>query len=468
MLKISQSPLLIAIAAVAIYGSSLLLAKEEITLTPEEQKKLAVEAYIYGYPLISMDLTKQRAINTVEPNGSKAPLGQFANMHTYPTPAFKDVTTPNADTLYSLAWLDLSKEPWILHVPDEDGRYYLMQIMDGWTEVIADPGTRTTGTKAADFAITGPYWKGTLPPGVIEYKSPTNMVWILGRTYSSGTPEDFQAVYKIQDQYTLKPLSYFGKTYTPPKGTFDPKMDVDFSVRKQINQLDAAAFFDRLALLMKENPPTKEDAPFIAKIAQIGIVPGQPFDATKLDPAVLADVTKTAEDSLRGYLDHGLIETNHWTYPKVAGTYGTDYLDRALVAAIGLGANKPEDAIYPISSHDSDGRPLTGANRYVIHFEKGELPPVKGFWSLTMYNSQYAFVANPLNRYSISPRNELKTNPDGSIDLYLQHDSPGQTKESNWLPAPEGDFILAFRFYWPEAAILNGTWKLPAVQKITP
>ncbi len=464
MLRKSNGTLVLFVAAV-LFGSSWLLAQQEEELTPDQAKELAIEAYIYGYPLVTMDLTKQVMTNVAEPDKMKAPVGQFINARSYPTAAFKDVTAPNADTLYSTAWLNLKEEPWVLHVPDEAERYYLMPMLSGWTEVFADPGTRTTGTGAADWAITGPDWKGTLPAGLKEYKSPTNMVWVIGRTYCSGTAEDFAAVHKIQDEYSLKPLSFFGKSYTPPKGVVDPKIDMATPVRKQVNQLDAATFFNRLALLLKDNPPAKEDAPLIAKFAQIGIVPGLPFDQTKLNPTILATVEKAAQDKIRGYLDKGLIETNGWTYTKVTGRYGNNYVDRALVAAIGLGANRPQDAIYPISSHDSESKPLNGSNKYVIHFEKGKLPPVKGFWSLTMYTDQYYFVDNALNRYALSQRDPLKTNPDGSVDLYIQHDSPGKEKEANWLPAPTGDFILMFRLYWPDEAILNGSWKPPAIVK---
>ncbi len=363
----NKTSLFLAIATVAI-GSTWLFANQEANISPEQAKELAIEAYIYGYPLVSMDMTKQVMSQT------RSPVGQFANSRTFPTTDYKEVTAPNVDTLYSTAWLDLSKEPWILHVPNEDGRYYLMPMLDGWTDVFADPGTRTTGTKTADFVITGPNWTGSLPAGLKEFKSPTNMVWVLGRTYTSGTPEDLTIVHNIQDQYEVKPLSYYGKAYTPPKIASNSSIDTTTPVRKQVNQLDIATFFNRLSLLMKENPPSKEDGPFIAKLSQIGIVPGQPFDPSKTSPAILSDVEKLAQDKIRDHLDNGLAEQNGWTYVKIAGQYGTNYDDRALVAAVGLGANLPEDATYPICSHDSDKNPLNGKNNYVIHFDKGQLP----------------------------------------------------------------------------------------------
>ena len=222
----------------------------------DEARAIATEAYIYGYPLVTMDMTRRIMTNVPAPTGMKAPMGQFAQAREYPPASFRDVTAPNADTLYSVAWLDLGKEPWILHVPDEDGRYYLMPMLSGWTNVFADPGTRTTGTKAGDFAITGPGWNGTLPQGVRRYASPTNMVWILGRTYCTGTPEDYRAVHTIQDKYSVVPLSSWGKPYTPPRDVpIDATLDMKTPVRNQVNAMDAGAFFNTLARLMKDNPP---------------------------------------------------------------------------------------------------------------------------------------------------------------------------------------------------------------------
>jgi len=240
----------------------------------KEALEIGTEAYIYGYPLVTVEMTRRVMTNVAKPEGFHAPMGQFANLRTYPTAAFRDVTAPNADTLYSAAWLDLSKEPYILSLPDEHGRYYLMPMLSGWTDVFQVPGTRTTGTKAQKYAITGPGWQGTLPQGVTEYKSPTNMVWIIGRTYCTGTPADYKAVHQIQDQYKLVPLSAYGKPYIPPVGKVDPSIDMKTPVRDQVNRMDAGAYFKLLAALMKDNPPAKEDAPMVAKLARVGIVPG--------------------------------------------------------------------------------------------------------------------------------------------------------------------------------------------------
>lgn len=440
---------------------------------PSAAESAAVDAYVYGYPLVTMELTRRSFTNVAAPDGKSAPMGYFVNVPKYPPVSDKRVTAPNADTLYSVGWIDVGKEPYILHVPEEQGRYYLMPMLSGWTDVFADPGKRTTGTDAADFAITGPGWTGTLPPGIkAVYKSPTSTVWLLGRTYSSGTPADYAAVNAIQAQYKVTPLSAWGKPYTPPPGVVNPAWDTKTPVRDQVDGMTGATYFKLLADLMKTNPPAAADAPMVTTMAKIGLVPGQDFDPAKLTAAQAAAVQAAphpAQASIMGMLKEVQL-TNGWTVVK-AGLYGTDYRFRALVTAIGLGANRPQDAIYPTGEVDADGKPFDGANRYVMHFPAAQLPPVDGFWSLTMYDAQYFFVPNKLDRYTLSARNALKKNADGSVDLYLQASSPGAEKESNWLPTTTtGKFIPMLRLYWPKEtspSILDGSWKPPAIQQAT-
>lgn len=447
-------------------------AAKDPPVLAREVLDIGTEAYLYGYPLVTMEMTRRVMTNTAAPDMYHAPMGQFARIREYPTAAFHDVTAPNADTLYSTAWLDLAREPYIFSIPDSNGRYYLMPLLDGWTEVFQVPGKRTTGTHAQKYAITGPGWKGTLPTGVTEYKSPTNMVWILGRTYCTGTPEDYREAHAFQDQLSLVPLSRYGKPYTPPAGKVDPDVDMKTPVRDQVNRLGATEFFTLLAALMKENPPTPADAPIVARMARLGIVPGQPLDTSGLEPILaksLDDVPKIALSKIAIQKQTGGTRVNGWNIPEVAGQYGTDYLQRATIAAFGLGANRLEDAVYPFSESDATGQQYNGANSYVLHFGKGQLPPVNAFWSLTMYNDQLFFVDNPLNRYTLSPRNNLKFNRDGSVDLYLQASDPGPGKSENWLPAPKDGFVLMLRMYWPNTtppSILDGTWKPPAVTKM--
>ncbi|HTO88445.1 MAG TPA: DUF1254 domain-containing protein [Thermoanaerobaculia bacterium] len=448
----------------------------EALVKEREARETAIEAYVYAYPLVTMEITRRVSTNVEKPEGSHAPMGQFARLRTYPAVDDHTVTAPNADTLYTVVWLDVSKEPWIVSIPDMKDRFFLFPMLDGWTNVFQDPGKRTTGTKAQKYAITGPGWSGTLPAGVTEYKAPTGMVWVLGRIYCTGTPEDYKAVHALQDQVSAVPLSAYGKAYSPVPGRVDPSVDGKTSVRDQVNAIDAAAYFKLFAELLKTNPPAADDAPMVATLARIGIVPGSDFDASKLEPAVakgIAEAPKPAQEKIMAWMKEGIVagdsKLEHgWLFTTKTGLYGTAYRQRALITAIGLGANRPQDAVYPTSEGPDVIKKYSGEHKYVMHFDRGGLPPVDGFWSLTMYDANYFFVPNALNRYTLSQRNKFKTNPDGSIDLLIQHDSPGKDKEANWLPAPSGQFILMMRLYWPKdkpPSLLDGTWKIPEVKE---
>ena len=447
-------------------------SSQAASVTASEATELGTEAYIYGYPLVTMEYTRRIITNVDKVEGTHGPMGQLIRLREYPNASFRDVTAPNADTLYTTCFLDVGKEPYVLSLPDAHGRYYLFPMLDGWTDVFQVPGKRTTGTGPQKYAITGPGWKGKLPNGVKEYKSPTAIVWVLGRIYCTGTAEDYDAVHKLQDEISVVPLSAYGKPYTPPPGHVDPNIDMKTPVRDQVNALSAEAYFSLLAALLKDNPPAKADAPMLTKMAKLGITPGKPFEFDKLDPAVqqaLKDVPKQGFEKIMSDFKTAGKDANGWVFTTKTGLYGTAYLQRALITAVGLGANRPQDAVYPTSEVDAEGKPYSGVNKYVMHFEKGQLPPVKGFWSLTMYNGEYFFVANPLNRYSISARDNLKTNADGSVDLYIQNESPGTDKESNWLPAPADKFVLMLRLYWPNEkppSIIDGTWKIPPVKVV--
>jgi hypothetical protein len=357
----------------------------------------------------------------------------------------------------------------VLSVPDTGGRYYLMQMLDAWTNVFAVPGTRTTGNKAGHFAVTGPGWSGTLPKGVQQLKSPTDMVWMIGRTQTNG-PKDYAAVHAIQKQFRLVPLSAFGKPYTPPAGAVDPSVDMKLAPVEAVAKMSTADFFAALARLMKDNPPPPADAPVLARLAKLGIVPGEKFDASRLDPTVakaLEKVVPMTLDKLTAASKQTGAPINGWrTPPMKLGDYGSDYGLRAVVALIGLGANLPADAVYPSAYVDGAGQALSGAHRYVLHFDKGQEPPVRAFWSVTMYDPNSFFVANSINRYAVSSWMPFKRNADGSLDLYIQKDSPGKDKEANWLPAPDGEFNLTMRMYWPTEkppSIVDGSWKPPGV-----
>jgi hypothetical protein len=459
--------------------SSLLLAASVLAggaaqaLTADEAKTIAEDAYIYGYSLISVEMSRKVITNVETPTTTRAPMGQFANLREYPTAAYRDVTAPNADTLYSNAFIDVSKEPWIVSWPDMGDRYYVWEFYDAWVPVVFDPGSRTTGQGAQTYAITGPGWSGALPEGVKEVKIPTSTIWILARTYSTGTPEDYKAFWALQDQYKLYPLSAFGRDYMPPAGVVDPSVDMTRSVRDNVNALDAEGFFQWMNDLMVENPPAPEDAPMVAKMAEIGVAPGADFDLSTFEPDVAAAIEaapKTAWEKIAAYTAQSGVVKQGWLVNFKVGQYGTDYMARAWLSAFGIQANAPKDAVYPVGLTDADGQPLDASQHdYVIHFaSRDDLPPAHGFWSLTMYDTGYFFIPNALNRYTVSERNDLKVNADGSIDLYLQKDNPGPEKESNWLPAPDGGFIPMFRLYWPEEtppSVLDGSWWPPVIAR---
>src|SRR5580692_2995116 len=440
----------------------------QMTASPSAQEKMATDVYVYGYPLITMELTRRSFTNAATASPTNAPMGQFANMQSYPAVDDHRVTAPNADTLYSTAWLDVSKEPYVLSIPDMHGRYFLMPILDGFTNVFQVPGKRTTGTGAQKYLISGPGWNGSVPAGVTHYKSATGLVWILGRIYCTGTTQDYAAVHAEQAALSLIPLSSYGKPYTPPVGVVNPHYDQKGGVRSQVEALSAAQYFSMLGELLKTNPPEMpQDTAIVGEMKQLGLTPGETWDTTTLGPSVqsaLNSAKSNAAQRIKAFATQGGIEiVNGWGVLKKAGLYGHDYLDRAFVTAVGLGANRPQDAIYPFTQAS-----FIGSKTYFIRFAKGMTPPVKGFWSITMYDPAYFFVKNALNKQSISPRQHFAQNADGSIVLYFSNKRPAGVPSSNWLPAPPGKFLLMMRNYWPDPTpptLLDGSWKPPTVQE---
>src|SRR5437763_13466590 len=434
----------------------------------EQMKRLAGEVYVYAYPLVLMDVMKQIAT-------AKAPVNPLVHRRTLPDSGAADTVNANADMLLSTAWLDLSKEPLVLSVPDMHGRYYLFSAQDGWTNVFASLGKRVTGTDKADFAIVGPRWKGTLPPGVEEVKSPTEMVLLNGRTQVSGK-RDYAQVNQLQDQYRLTPLSRFGKgtARTPAAAAAASPARVDFKTpaTEQVAKMDGRTFFTRFATLLQGNPPAKEDAAMIEKMKKLGIVSGQPFDAGKLDAPTLQGIDeapKATQDAMRAAAKGtgGAEIRNGWTFHLDLGRYGINYGKRAFVAWMGLEAEAPEDEIAMATRLDGAGKPLDGTGQYVLHFDSGKAPPADGLWSVTLYNDKQQFVPGALDRHALGDRDKLKTNADGSIDLYVQSANPGGDKEPNWLPAPKGAFNLMLRIYAPKPDVLGGRWTPPPVKRVS-
>lgn len=435
-------------------------------VTQDEARKAAEKAYVYAYPLVLTDVTCKVMTAYPDSSGHGAPYNQFHHVRQFPDATFRDIVSPNVDTLYSTACLDLSKEPVILSVPDVGTRYYLIQMLDAWSNTFASPGTRTTGNGVGHFALVGPGWSGTLPNGVTKIQAPTNLVWFIGRTYTAG-PADYAAVHAIQDQYRLTPLSAWGTNYQPPTNVaVDPSVDTKTPPPEQVAKMDADTFFKRANELMVANPPTAADAPLLAQISSIGVVPGAAFDASVYGQAITEGVDLAKQEIAKAITTASQFNWNGWTYGTDIGTYGTNYMLRAAVAMFGFGANLPQDAIYPRTLVDVNNVRLTGAIKYTLHFEKDRLPPARAFWSLTIYDENYALVANPIDRYSLNNRSPMTYNPDGSLDIYIQHESPGVDKEANWLPAPEGPFALILRLYLPEQSVIDGKWEIPGVTPV--
>ncbi len=375
---------LAGIAALAVLLAACSTTPEPVTAPaaavqpPSNQamKALSAEVFTYAYPLVLMDVTRELMSLRTPPN-------TFSHKRTFPDASFTDVVTPNADTLYSSAWLDLSKEPVVLSVPDTRGRYYLMPMMDAWTNVFASPGKRTTGTQRGNFVITGPGWEGPLPKGMKQIKSPTAMVWLIGRTQANGK-KDFPAVHRLQDQYRLTPLSAWqmGVRAVPEKAAArSPTLDTQSPPVEQVAAMDAQAFFSRVASLLPANPPAAADAAMVEKMRRMGLEPGVPFKTTVLEPSTARAVQEGATAALQAIADvarKGNADAgNGWVMHRDLGNYGTNYTRRAVTAMVGLGANLPEDAIYASTRTDASGKALQGSSSYVLHFAKDQLPPAK-------------------------------------------------------------------------------------------
>lgn len=438
-------------------------------LTESEAHDIAISAYLYFYPLVTMDLTR-RQMTSVEAGKipGYGPMNTFANVPTYPTADMKTVVRPNFDTLYSVSWLDLTEGPVIVSVPNTHGRYYLLPMLDMWTDVFDSPGWRTTGTEAQSFVVAPPGWEGKLPEGVQLIHAPTPYVWIIGRVKTDG-PEDYEAVHKIQAGLKISPLMEKAKrSVSEAKG--DSIVDMQTPPKKQIDTMSASTFFAYAAELLKLHPPHLTDGPILALLRRIGFEPGKSFDISHTSLIVKQALEKAPGEAL---------ELMRWKTPNIAknengwsmntdtmGVYGNDYLKRAIIANLGLGANLPEDAIYPFNLYDDTGKPLDGTHQYMIHFEKRDIPPTQAFWSITLYDQEGYQVANSLNRFALSSWMPLHYNPDGSLDLYFQSESPAAEKAINWLPAPKGPFNLTMRLYAPKPAALVGKWNPPPVKRL--
>jgi hypothetical protein len=464
ILRITELVLALTLSSIAPASSQ--------NVSEQEAYDIARDAYVYAYPLVLMDAFMRQGTNYAEPTGlvTQAPYNQFSHARAFPPAEYKAVVRANVDTLYSAANLDLGPEPLVLSVPATD-RYFMLPLLSLWTDVFAVPGTRTTGRNTArEFLLVGPNWRGEAPSGVEIIRSPTRFVGIGGRTQTNGVP-DYDNVHRIQASYKLTPLSAWGKgNYTPPKGKVDPAIDMNTPPPVQVEKLDAAIYFARFAELLKDNPPGPFDYPMIHRLERVGFKPGQSFDLNAAAPNIKQAFERGTADGRALVAKLGKKAGGEggkgWVYTTRSGAYGVDYPYRAAIAYCCLGENLPQDAVYPSLSVDSEGRRLDGNTNYVLHFEKGKHPPVDAFWSVTAYDTEGYFIPNALKRLALGDRDKLVIGADGSLDLYVQTNSPGVDKEANWLPVAKAPFTLLMRLYSPRTEILDGSWTPPVVRRV--
>lgn len=454
-----------ALAMLPTWAASAIVAP---AVTPAEARAIAKEAYIYGYPLV--DNYRVQYAYYVDKNNPnfKAPWNNLKNINRVFTPADTSVQTPNSDTPYSWAGLDLRAEPIVISVPAIDkSRYYDVEIWDAYTYIVGYAGSRTTGNEAGNIMVVGPGWKGATPNGIKKvYVADTDFGVVVIRTQLFD-PADIGNVEKIQARYKLQPLSAFLNTAPPPAA---PVVNFIKPLTKA-EQKTSLEFFNIMNFVLGYSPVVSSEVGLRERFAKIGIEGGKSFDPAKLSPAMKKAIEQGRADAWKAFaggvkqMDEGKI-----TSGDVFGSrefLGDNYLYRWL-STIGIYGNAKEEAMYPVYRLDNLGKPLSGANRYTLRFAAGQLPPVNAFWSLTMYDlPQSLLVANPINRYLInSPMlPQMTKDADGGLTLYIQNQSPGKDKESNWLPAPKGPFAMYMRLYWPAQAALDGSWTQPKLIK---
>ncbi len=450
-------------------------------LDPQAAVEIATAAYIYGYPLLTTEVTRIQMTNTIVPMGFRAPLGQFIVAKRFPPIDYHGIPAPNADTVYAAAWIDVGENPVQLSYSDMGKRYFMLPLYSQWQEIIATPGVRTTGSKANTFLITGPTWQGEVPPKLKQIKSPTRYVLVIARAYADGSEEDVVRVNGAQRGFRVATLKADGKSgsFKPPPVDLDPPFSMTDETRRVIEQMDIGTYFQQLATILGSSaPPAPQDAPLLAKLAKLGIIPGQPFDLAKLDkdvqialqtvPAAAMKIMTERKNS-RGTLVNG------WSIPAALCEAQPDFYQREMLSSQGWPKTLPEDLVEASAQVDSAGKKLHGQHRYTVTFPKGQTPPVDGLWSLMLYVEDEGWWSHPnkANRWTLNNlRDKLHYNEDGSLTLLIQPLPPDGPQHVNWLPTPAGDFVLMLRLYQPSESGLSilplgkGTWQPPPVVKV--
>ncbi len=433
------------------------------------------DAYIFSFPLVTMSVTMQNATNTVEGTSKKAPINQLHHAATLASAAFREVVTPNVDTLYSQAFIDLNDGPLVFVKPASD-RYCSAQFLDSWTNSVSIAGSGGTVDSHAEqvwILLRQDDRETVIPNGAREARFSGNLGWIICRTLCMNE-DDLKNVRAIQERMRLLPLTAYlaGGTYVPPAGTYDPQYD--YVPVERVVGMSPEEFFREANRLMVENPPVSDDKAMVDTIGSVGVGPGLPFDVSILGSDessvaaawknLMSKVSKRVAESSQKFFVHW----GPWQYlGEPIAEFGTEYDYRAMVALKGLGANPVSAAIYASANKDSDGVPLKAGSHYRVHFEKGALPPVleDGFWSITAYGDDNFLIPNSLNRYSISDRTPLVFNSDGSLDLLLQPEAPQDDDplRANWLPTGNGGFHLFLRIYCPDRDRIGVNWEAPTI-----
>ena len=440
------------------------------TLTADEARAIAKDAYIYGYPLVD-DYRIQHAYfvqkDNTEYKGAYNVLHSNARVY---TPADKAVQTPNSDTPYGMMGLDLRTEPFVLTIPKiEKGRYYSVQLVDAYTHNFNYLGSRATGNDGGNYLITGPNWKGERPKGITAIiPCETDLALAIYRTQLFN-PKDLPNVVKIQQGYKVQPLSAFLGQPAPA-----PAPAINYITPVNAQQLkNSLEFFNVLNFKLQFCPTHSSEVELRERFKKIGIEAGKSFDSTKFTSEIREAIIQGRNDAWAEFAGlKAKVDKKEISSGDLFGTRDflkNNYLNRMGGAIIGIYGNSKNEAMYPIYSVDDQGQPLSGTNKYVVDFPAGSLPPVNAFWSLTMYEMPASLlVENPINRYLInSPMlPNLKKNKDGSVTLYISHQSPGKDKESNWLPAPAGPFINVMRLYWPKDEAIEQKWTAPPMKKV--
>ncbi len=458
-----------AAAVVAVACALPAPAPAATTPTPEQASALGAEAYEYGFPLLEFTRVRREMTSVRCPDRrGDAPVNSFSNAGGFADASARTVVAPNTDTLYSIAHLDLGRGPIVIGHPRMGKRYYSFELLDPYTNVIDIPGLREDGGRAGSFVVKwkGHGGKGKKPKGARVIKSKYRRVWVIGRTLATDA-RDQHRVQKLMARYSLTRLN--GKAKKFRKGC-KPGTPASYPT-----PADGPGFIAALNEALAKNPPPRRDAPLLDQLAPFGIGPGLSPTKANLAPAVadaLYDGIAGAAASLPARSRLQVLteaqRTQGWLLPAAnIGDYGTDYAFRALIATVGLGANTPDEAIYPSGITDASGALYNGANRYTLTFAPGQAPPTKYFWSLTMYDGSGYLVDNPIDRYSVGPSHPpLVTRPDGSIVIAIQSTDPGDPTV-NWLPSPPaGNFRLSLRLYGPSKAARSGAWRPPGVVKL--